>query len=118
MPLNTQIIRDGQQLQLPWGDFHIACMALAASFDAGTGVISGPETVYETDELRFDCYPDAPFPVTQGVAFTLTSYGALAKTPLNDGTYTLTRKHKFLDLADGEELTLLPGDVLMAQRGW
>lgn len=118
MPLNTRIVRNGQNLPLRWGDFHVASMALAASFDAGTGPVAGPEMVYETDERRFDCYPDAPFPVTQKIAFVLCSYGALGKTPLNEGSYTLTKRHRFRDLADGEILSLEPGDVLIAVRGW
>jgi hypothetical protein len=118
MPLNTQIIRNGEALRLHWGDFHVAAMALAASFDAGTGPVSDPTKVYEVEPERFACYPDAAFPITRRLAFELTSYPVLGLTPLNDGMYTLTRKHKFQDLADGEVLELLPGDVLHAYRGW
>ena len=117
MPLITEIRRDGEQLQLPWNNFHIACMALASSFEAGGNAIAAPEKVYEgMDPRMFDCYPDAAFPVTTKVAFILTDYGALALTPLNYGEFTLTRKHRFMDVIDGEVLTLLPGDVLRAVR--
>jgi hypothetical protein len=116
MPLATQILRDGDLLKLAWSDFHVACMALASSFEAGDNSFSDPSKVYDTDELRFDCYPDAAFPVTRQLAFMLCTYGMLAKTPLNDRSYTLTRKHKFLDTTDGEILELLPGDILIMQR--
>lgn len=114
MPLITTVTRDGELLPVNWdGDFAVAAMALAACFDVGK---FQPDDVYDTDELRFDCYPDAAFPVTRGVAFHLCSYGALANTPLNGGAYTLTRKHKFLDAASRDVLELHPGDVLRAVR--
>ena len=116
MPLITEILRGGEQLKLPWSNFEIACMALASSFEAGEGAIRGPETVYELDPRTFECYPDAAFPVTYEIAFMLTDYGALGNTPLNFGAYTLTRRHKFINQADGRILTLLPGDVLRAGR--
>ena len=120
MPLNTRIERDGELLSLKWGDFHVAAMALASLFDSDEhdSAIQGPEDLYDTDELRFDCYPDAPCPITRRMAFMLCDYGALGRTPLNYGEYTLRRKHKFMDLADGEVLELLPGDKLAAVRGW
>jgi len=118
MPLNTSITRNGELLRLHWGNFHIAAMALAASFDDDTctNSISDPAGIYLKDPRMFECYPDAPFPVTRNLAFTLTNYGALSKTPLNMGSYTLKRKHKFMDLEDGEVLELLPGDILTAIR--
>lgn len=118
MPLATQIIRDGEPLKLHWGEFHVAAMALAASFDSEDcgNAISAPEKIYEGhgDPREWECYPDAPFPVSQLVAFLLSSYAALSNTPLSGGEYTLKGKHKFHDQADGEVLELLPGDVLKA----
>lgn len=116
MPLNTQIIRDGEPMKIRWGNFHIAAMALAASFDSGTGPVSSPDKVYEAPPGEFDCYPDAPFPISRQVSFMLAEYGALGKTPLNEGSYTLTKRHKFMDMMDGEILALLPGDILRAWR--
>lgn len=114
MPLNTSVERNGELLKLRWGNFHVAAMALAASFDEGTNVIGNPDKVY--DGKTFDNYPDDPFPVSRQVAFMLTDYGALGNTPLNMGAYTLTKRHQFVDLEDGEVLELLPGDVLRAYR--
>lgn len=119
MPLNTQIVRNGETLPLHWGDFHVAAMALAANFEMPSPAFGGPSEIYETDALTpqmFDCYPDAPFPITRSIAFQLTTYGALAATPLNNGHVVLQRKHKFVDLVDGEVLALLPGDELIAYR--
>ena len=120
MPLSTQIIRNGQALRLRWGNFHIAAMALAASFDEGTNIIGHPSKVYDQDTMKdpdfWACYPDMAFPVTRHVAFMLTDYGALSKTPLNNGVYTLRSRQTFLDLEDGEVLRLLPGDALHAWR--
>jgi hypothetical protein len=116
MPLHTSITRDGEQLSLRWGDFHVAAMALASMFDSGTGPCKDPSVVYEAPAEMFECYPDAPFPVTRRIAFELTSYPVLGLTPLNFGAYTLKGKHKFMDLQDGEVLELLPGDELRAVR--
>lgn len=116
MPLHTSITRDGELLQLRWGNFHVAAMALAASFDAGTGPLSDPAGIYEQELPGLACYPDAAFPVTREIAYLLTDYGALGKTPLNNGRYVLTRRHAFLDPRDGEVLRLEPGDVLEAWR--
>jgi hypothetical protein len=118
MPLNTQIVRDGEALRLHWGDFHIAAMALAASFDSGEGPFAKFTDIYEVDPKMFECYPDAPFPIQRNIAFMLTSYPMLGRTPLNNGSYTLKRRHKFIDTSDGEVLILLPGDELVAVRGW
>lgn len=114
MPLNTQIIRNGEPLQLRWGDFHIAAMALAASFDAHDGPLADPTKIYEIKHV----HPYMPFPVSRSVALMLSDYGALAKTPLNYGVYTLRYGHSFIDLADGEIIELLPGDELRAIRGF
>jgi hypothetical protein len=116
MPLTTQIVRNGEPLKVRWGDFHVAAMALAACFDLQQEFIGNPNDVYEKDQPELVCYPDAPFPITNALAFYLTSYPMLAKTPLNSGSYILTRKHKFRDLTDGEVLELLPGDELVAYR--
>ena len=118
MPLNTQIIRNGQPLQLPWGDFHVAAMALAASFDSpGSSFLSDVNGIYELDDRAFECYPDAAFPIDRDLAFQVCSYPILAKTPLNEGSYTLTKRHRFMDYTDGEILSLYPGDKLIAVRG-
>jgi hypothetical protein len=119
MPLSTQIRRNGEPIPVRWSDFHVAAMALAAAFDQGTAFLGDPRDIYETDALpneMFDCYPDAPFPITKRIAFEIASYPVLARTPLNSGSYTLTRKHKFIDHTDGEVLELHPGDELIAYR--
>jgi hypothetical protein len=118
MPLRAQILRGGERVPLRWDDFHLAVLALASSFDDDTctNTASDPAGVYETDLLRFDCYPDAAFPVTRELSYMLSDYGALSKTPMNAGVYTLRRKHRFLNLGNGEVITLYPGDVLHANR--
>lgn len=116
MPLSTQIIRNGYAMSVRWGNFHVAAMALAASFDTNEGPFSEPAKIYDVDPRLFECYPDAPFPISPTVAFQLTNYSVLAMTPLNKGTYTLNRKHQFSDMADGEIFLLLPGDLLIAYR--
>lgn len=116
MPLSTQVIRNGEPLKISWGSFHVAAMALAASFDARMPPFTDPSVIYITPPGTFDDYPNEAFPITNEVAFTLVSYGVLAQTPLNEGSYTLKSKHHFTDVTDGEDFVLLPGDELIAYR--
>ena len=117
MPLKTQIIRSGKSVPLRWGDFHIAAMVLASSFDAET-FIPHPWDVYEKfqEPEYWECYPDAPFPIHRNISWDLSNYPVIWKSPLGNTEYVLTRRHAFRDLDDGEILKLYPGDILMAWR--
>jgi hypothetical protein len=113
--LNTQVIRNGEPLKLRWSDFHIAAMALASAFEDGKGPLGDQRNVYENVK---HVHPYMPFPITGGIAFLVSTYQALAQTPLSGGSYVLKHTHSFIDLVDGEVLELLPGDELIAYRGW
>jgi len=116
MSLNTQIIRNGEPLRVRWSDFHIAAMALVAGFESKQGPLGDMTKIY-ANELHV--HPHMPFPITRGIAFHVASYPALAKTPLNEGHYTLKYGHSFIDMSDGEVFEFLPGDELIAYRsGW
>jgi hypothetical protein len=115
MPLTTQIIRNGEPLKVRWGDFHIAAMALAAGFESKEGPLGDMAAIYENVK---HVHPYMPFPISRGVAFYVSTYPALATTPLNEGNYTLKYGHSFIDLADREVLVLLPGDELVAYRSF
>lgn len=119
MPLNTQIIRDGEPLKMPngWGHFHIAAMALASGLDDETcGLFSDRETALA--EYRAAIDRQGFCGISPAMTFQLADYCALGMTPLNDGSYTLKQEWRFADSADGETLVLLPGDELKAWRGW
>lgn len=112
MPLNTQIVRNGEPIRLPngWGGFHMAAMVYASAFEA----TDGPNAhMAPNEELN---YPDEPQAITPGNVMAAADYGAIASTPLNGGSYTLKERHKFIDITDGEVLELLPGDELRAWR--
>lgn len=121
MPLNTQIIRGGEPLSIRWGQFHIAAMVFASSWDAGKGPFKNnhpPTEVHDSEGNSFPLdYPNEPCPITPGDAFGLVMYHVIGASPLNghDG-YVLKGEHKFLDVTDGEVLHLLPGDKLLAFR--
>ena len=132
MPLYTTITRDGEDLALRWGHFHIVAMTLAAAFDSGEGPFKGEqkpdfsypaEAEFENKDFAYLAektdadYPDVPCPISPANHANLVGYHVLAMTPLNRGSYTLENEHKFLDTTDGEILHLLPGDVLSASRG-
>ena len=122
MPLCTQIIRDGTPITLNWGDFHVAAMILATLADekpmSEVMHYTYPDKDTEYAGKTQDDYPAIPCPINWGIAFQLTSYGVIGNTRLNDGAYTLKHQHRFIDVSDGELLTLEPGDVLEAWRSF
>lgn len=115
MPLNTAITRDGELLSLRWGDFHVAAMIMAASFDSGKGPYKDMEAATaEALELmeRQGCIA-----ISGSDAFQLASYGVIGQTPLNSSDYTVVNHDwKFLDKMDGEEFEIKKGDVLSMSR--
>lgn len=122
MPLNTQIERKGEALPVRWGEFHVACMVLAAAWDSGEGPFTDNTDPRDRDEKpkfangdELD-YPVEPYPVSPREVFNLVMYPIISATPLNSGEYVLKREHRFVDVTDGEVLELLPGDVLKAWR--
>ena|ERR1022692_562469 len=116
MPLSTQIIRNGEPLKIHWGNFHVAAMALAAIIDSGIGpfVTNTVEAIFAENPI--DDYPNNPIVISGRDAFTLVDYSILAMTPLNEGRYILKNRQHFLDAMDGEDLVLMPGDILTAYR--
>lgn len=129
MPLNTQIIRNGEPLKVRWSEFHVAAMTIAASLDDPTHSIFADKDAelfapWSQDESvpgewrgrGWDQYPEVPCPIGRMDAFNIASYPIMAATRLNDGAYVLTKEHKFVDCIDGEVLHLLPGDELRACR--
>lgn len=113
MPLNTMIIRNGEPLKLHWGNFHVAAMVLAVTFDTGQGpyMDNRPEKIVGEDYI-----PGTIVGISQATAFRLTSYPVIGTTVLNDGEYELVAGYTFMDTADGEILEFFPGDTLIAYR--
>lgn len=106
MPLNTQIIRDGKAIEVPWSDYHVTAMILAAAFEQGKA--EPPEEI---------SYPTEACGISPQDAFLLTNYAVIAET-IGDG-YTLKHAHNFtFTYGDGrpDTLFLMPGDVLKAWR--
>jgi hypothetical protein len=116
MPLNTQIVRNGEPLKLPhgWGGFHVAAMVIAVALDTGEGPWEDNTLV---GLFGADANSEDPIGITQKDSFDLVNYGALAATALNSGSYTLKGTYTFIDRSDGEEFILKSGDVLHAYRG-
>ena len=120
-PLSTRITRDGEPLSLRWGQFHIAAMIYAVSWDSGEGPFEMNEPPKylvrpsDGDEMPLN-YPEEPCPISPPEAFHIVRDSVIAATALNDRPYTLKKEHRFIDVTDGEVLHLLPGDVLEATR--
>ena len=112
MPLNTQILRDGEPLDLRWSDFHVAAMVCAVAYDSGEGPF-----VDNTPEQ--DGYPDTPQPINAKNCWDLCNYLVIAMTPFQrQSRYTLQGTHRFADNTGCElgVLELLPGDELVMYR--
>lgn len=110
MPLNTQIVVNGETLSLRWGDFHIAAMTIASAIDAG----KFPCEMFKKDP-RPEGYPETAIGIGSE-AWTIASYPYIAASPLNVGEYVLKNDHKFEDLTDGEVLVMPAGTTLRAWR--
>lgn len=120
MPLNTMIIREGQELHLRWGAFHVAAMVIASALDSGKGPWKD-NTVEELFGEDTDYGPGKEIPLSPVSVWALaTSYPAIGATPMGHDGYVLTKAWTFRDVTDGEVLELLPGDRLIAYRarGW
>lgn len=102
MPLNTQILRDGEAVKLSWCDFHIAAMLYAIAFERK---LEGTKPNANID------YPTEPQGLSPRNVFDVTNYPTIGMVCPN-GRYTLTQEHRFQDIIDGEVLYLKPGDEL------
>jgi len=117
MPLNTQIIHNGEALELSWKDFHVAAMVMAAIMEEKpveeVVVVRDKEGNIVDHDIN---YPEEPITVSTQESFWLCSYPAIGNTKLNEGKVVLTKPHHFRDAYDGEILRLEIGDELHAWR--
>lgn len=105
MPLNTQIIRNGETLPQQWSGFHIAAMTLSALGETHPDLRDKPMA----EDMS------QPITITPRLVFETVNYGVLAAA-FPEGEYTLTRDWKWEDANDGEVLELKAGDRLKAWR--
>ncbi len=144
MPLNTQVIRNGEPLEIHWGYFHVAAMVFAASIDSGKGpfpkfkkghqnmnhnfkLLTGhdyPAEFHSCDAMKQDdndkqmcanCGHVLPI-ILAPVIWMRMGYPEIGATPLNHGGYVLKSDYEFLDATDGEVFQLKAGDELVAYR--
>jgi hypothetical protein len=116
MPLQTQIIRDGEVMKLKWGGFHVAAMVIAASADSGQGPYKDMSAFQK--EIKDLMEKQDAVGVNPSDVWSLMDYGAISATPMGTGgEYELKERWVFHDNSDGEVLELLPGDILRAWRG-
>ena len=115
MPLFTQIERDGNMLELRWGEFHVACMKLAAWFDNKSD--EEMKKVITGDENDPNEYPETPLGLGSLDILSVVGYGVLSETELaSKGVQVLNKVHRFVDVEDNEVFELLPGDTLKMWR--
>lgn len=96
MPLYTEIHRDGEAREINWGWWHVERMQEVAILEH-----LGIEDVKAAGELELNSDFWAQF----------------RETPLaTTGQYTATGSWHFRDELDGEEFSILAGDVLVMHR--
>jgi len=115
MPLNTAIVRDGELVQLRWGDFHRAAMIIAASVDSGQGPFRKNTAEAVLGDAGYGT-TEKPVGISGRISFTLVTYPAMAATPMDSDGYVLTHDFVFGDCMDGEIFELKAGDRLIAYR--
>lgn len=111
MPINSQIIRDGQTLPVRWSQFHIAAMAIAIMFEE-------PEKwdgAKPNDDI-IELYPGSPQPIGPRDTFMIVTYPVLAAVWDDRDEVTLEHAHAFEDVSDGEVFKLNKGDKLRIWR--
>jgi hypothetical protein len=115
LPLHTSITRDGELLQLAWGDFHVAVMAIASSVDAERGLYEDP--VDAARNARDLMNRNGCIGIDHGTVFAICMYHVLGSTPVGEsGFYKLTKDWTFYDNSDGERFVLKAGDELRMSR--
>lgn len=122
MPLNTQILRNGKPVKVPWDDQMLSFMYTTAFVEGdpsyeyedgkifaelGTYVLEGTGTKYDGQEFEhWVSFAWAPI-------YYLKSKCTLVKS----GSQTVKRQHRFFHRS-GKVITLKPGDVLEAWRSF
>jgi len=106
MPLNTQIVRDGENLKMPggWKGFHITAMLYAIAFER--------DLAKPNDDIE---YPLQPQGISPRNVMEATDYTIIAHV-CPGGRFKLSNLHNFVDTMDGEVFTLKPGDELQFWR--
>lgn len=89
MPVNTEIIRDGERVKIRWGWWHIERLAEAMLEECPTHKL-------------FMGFPNEPDPNSE----EKDRYGE----------FTFTMRHEFTDETDGEVFIIEPGDRYKAWR--
>lgn len=116
MPLHTQVVRDGEPLQLQWGIFHVTAMVVAVAMDSGEGPFesNSPDGIVTGGAYQ----PGQGISIrpADSTGLTMQMYAALATTPLGRAPYTLRAGYRFRDSTDGEVFELRAGDQLIAYR--
>lgn len=94
MPLYTQIERDGEPIKVKWGWWHVERMTEVAILEH---LDKDPSTPAELTREFWDRFHETPLHIT--------------------GEQTIARRdYHFRDEADGEEFSILKGDVLRMHR--
>jgi hypothetical protein len=91
MPINTELIRDGQAVKMPhgWGMWHCYCLFDAASKEDSRVVVKKNDG---SSEMFFGYWPNNP------------------------SSYTYKKHHRYIDETDGEVFDIFPGDIYSAWR--
>ena len=107
MPLATEIKRDGETLNPPWGwdYFTLSCMYTAAVKEAA------PETEYQDGKT----FGDLPEGIYVDFAWTPIYYLDWDIPLIKKGQQILKQEHRFQRTRD-HDFVLKPGDVLRAWR--
>jgi len=107
MPLNTEIVRDGEALQLRWDYTTLSCMMTAACIESLPGVEYNDGKTYGGLEGTGKFVDFSWFPIY---------YMSPAPILIEKGVQTLKRDHSFLINENGETLDFEAGDILHAYR--
>jgi hypothetical protein len=116
MPLNTQILRDGENYKPEggWQQFHACAMLVAVMFETEYQDMKPNENVNYPDEAQF---------ISPRNIFEFMNYPTISDA-VPGGKYVVTKPHKFagLNMSEGERIDSMlqiefqPGDELIFWR--
>lgn len=111
MPLELQVLRNGEPRTISWGYFHLNCIYTTAIKEGAPdykGLIAGDE------EKTFGGLEDGQY-----IDFSMCYIYGLdipGVDLIQRGRQIVKERHKYVDSFDGEVFVLEPGDVLTAWR--
>lgn len=119
MPLNTQILREGKEVKVPWSYFHLSAMFTAATVEQAPNTKITDDGRKRFKDLGKFKFGGEEFDEIVDFSIAPIYYLNWPIDLLKFGKQIVRERHLYINQLDGdsdERLELLPGDELIAYR--